>query len=43
VPGSSSSGTCSPTPNTTYHDLGADYYQSRIDKEQRKRHLIGHV
>jgi hypothetical protein len=23
-----------------YHDLGADYYTSRIDKERRKRHLI---
>jgi transposase len=27
-------------PNATYHDLGADYYESRIDKERRKRHLI---
>jgi transposase len=27
-------------PNTTYHDLGADYYESRIDKERRKRHLV---
>jgi transposase len=27
-------------PTTTYHDLGADYYQTRIDKERRKRHLV---
>jgi transposase len=27
-------------PNATYHDLGADYYESRIDKERRKRHLV---
>jgi transposase len=27
-------------PTATYHDLGADYYESRIDKERRKRHLI---
>jgi len=27
-------------PNSTYRDLGADYYESRIDKERRKRHLI---
>jgi transposase len=27
-------------PNATYHDLGADYYTSRIDKERRKRHLV---
>lgn len=27
-------------PNTTYRDLGADYYGTRIDKERRKRHLI---
>jgi transposase len=27
-------------PNSTYHDLGADYYASRIDKERRKRHLV---
>jgi len=27
-------------PDATYHDLGADYYTSRIDKERRKRHLV---
>jgi transposase len=27
-------------PTATYHDLGADYYASRIDKERRKRHLV---
>jgi transposase len=27
-------------PNATYHDLGADYYMTRIDKERRKRHLV---
>jgi len=27
-------------PNAEYHDLGADYYETRIDKERRKRHLI---
>jgi transposase len=27
-------------PNNTYRDLGADYYESRIDKERRKRHLV---
>mgnify|MGYP003458953973 CR=1 FL=1 len=27
-------------PNSTYRDLGADYYESRIDKERRKRHLV---
>ena len=27
-------------PNATYHDLGADYYTTRIDKERRKRHLV---
>jgi transposase len=27
-------------PTAAYHDLGADYYASRIDKERRKRHLI---
>ena len=27
-------------PTTTYLDLGADYYASRIDKERRKRHLV---
>ena len=27
-------------PNATYRDLGADYYESRIDKERRKRHLV---
>jgi transposase len=27
-------------PTATYHDLGADFYTSRIDKERRKRHLV---
>jgi transposase len=27
-------------PHATYHDLGADYYTTRIDKERRQRHLI---
>jgi hypothetical protein len=27
-------------PTATYHDLGADYYTSRIDKERRKRDLV---
>ena len=27
-------------PTATYHDLGADYYTTRIDKERRKRHLV---
>ena len=27
-------------PNATYRDLGADYYESRIDRERRKRHLV---
>ena len=27
-------------PNATYTDLGADYYESRIDKERRKRRLV---
>jgi transposase len=27
-------------PHSTYHDLGADYYTTRIDKERRQRHLI---
>jgi transposase len=27
-------------PDATYHDLGADYYTTRIDKERRQRHLI---
>jgi transposase len=27
-------------PTATYHDLGADYYTTHIDKERRKRHLI---
>jgi len=27
-------------PDTSYHDLGADYYTTRIDKERRQRHLI---
>jgi len=27
-------------PNAVYHDLGADYYTTRIDKERRQRHLI---
>jgi transposase len=27
-------------PQATYHDLGADYYTTRIDKERRQRHLI---
>ena len=27
-------------PDATFHDLGADFYTTRIDKERRKRHLI---
>jgi len=27
-------------PTATYHDLGADYYTTRIDKERRQRHLV---
>ncbi len=27
-------------PNADFHDLGADYYESRIDKERRKRQLV---
>jgi transposase len=27
-------------PNAAYRDLGADYYESRIDRERRKRHLV---
>jgi transposase len=27
-------------PDTSYHDLGADYYTTRIDKERRQRHLV---
>ncbi len=27
-------------PNVDYYDLGADYYETRIDKERRKRQLI---
>lgn len=27
-------------PNTTYHDLGPDFYTTRIDKERRKHHLV---
>jgi transposase len=27
-------------PTATYHDLGADYYTTRINKERRQRHLI---
>jgi transposase len=27
-------------PTATYRDLGADYYETRIDKERRKRHLV---
>jgi len=27
-------------PATSYHDLGADFYTTRIDKERRQRHLI---
>jgi transposase len=27
-------------PDSTYFDLGADYYASRIDKDRRKRHLV---
>jgi len=27
-------------PTATYHDLGADYYATRIDKDRRKRHLV---
>ncbi|MET0416088.1 MAG: IS110 family transposase [Actinoplanes sp.] len=27
-------------PTTTYHDLGPDYYQTRIDKDRRQRHLV---
>ena len=27
-------------PTTSYHDLGADYYTTRIDKERRQRHLV---
>ena len=27
-------------PNATYHDLGPDYHQTRIDKDRRQRHLV---
>lgn len=27
-------------PDTNYHDLGADYYTTHIDKQRRQRHLI---
>jgi transposase len=27
-------------PDASFHDLGADYYHSHIDKERRKRHLV---
>jgi transposase len=27
-------------PHTSYHDLGTDYYTTRIDKERRQRHLV---
>jgi transposase len=27
-------------PDTTYHDLGADFYTTYIDKERRTRHLV---
>lgn len=27
-------------PDATFHDLGADFYTTRIDKERRKRHLV---
>lgn len=27
-------------PHATYHDLGANHYTTRIDKERRQRHLI---
>lgn len=27
-------------PTTSYHDLGPDYYTTRIDKQRRQRHLI---
>jgi len=27
-------------PHATYHDLGADHYTTRIDKERRQRHLV---
>ncbi|GGN48193.1 hypothetical protein FHR83_007637 [Actinoplanes campanulatus] len=27
-------------PHAIYHDLGVDYYTTRIDKERRQRHLV---
>jgi hypothetical protein len=30
-------------PRTTYHDLGADYYTSRLDKERKIRNHIHQI
>ena len=38
-----SSGTCCPTPAARYTDLGANYYQTRLDTDRKIRNHIRQI